>query len=387
MDDDAAKRLDAIRKRIDALDEQLIELLASRMALVSEVAEVKRGGRMRIRDVGRERAILEGRKRSAEARGLSPAVTESLFRLILLSSRDRQAALKVESPPDVERRRVAIVGGKGGMGRLFHRMLEELGHEVEIVDEDTQDQLPTVAARADVVLISVPIAVTEQVIARVGPMLRDDALLVDVTSLKEGPMHAMLAATKASVVGTHPMFGPSVNTLIGQRVVVCKGRGDAWHAWALATFRARGLVVVETTPEAHDRAMAVVQVLNHFQTQVLGWTLARLGTPLDESLAFSSPAYLLETYVAARHFAQSPDLYGPIEMENPRRSEITRAFKASVIELAEILDAKDLSRFRAMFDEVRAFFGPFTDEALEQSRHLIDRLVELTAGRIEKEPR
>ena len=34
-----------------------------------------------------------------------------------------------------------------------------------------------------------------------------------------------------------------------------------------------------------------------------------------------------------------------------------------------------------MFADVRAFFGDFTDEALEQSGFLIDRLVELSAGR------
>jgi chorismate mutase/prephenate dehydrogenase len=79
-------------------------------------------------------------------------------------------------------------------------------------------------------------------------------------------------------------------------------------------------VITETTPADHDRAMSVVQVLTHFQTQVLGVTLARLGVPLDETLRFTSPAYLIELYVAARHFAQSPARYGPIEMRNPRRA-------------------------------------------------------------------
>jgi chorismate mutase/prephenate dehydrogenase len=122
--------------------------------------------------------------------------------------------------------------------------------------------------------------------------------------------------------------------------------------------------------------MAVVQVLTHFQTQVLGLTLARLGTPLDETLRFTSPAYLLELYVAARHFAQSPALYGPLEMRNPRTPEVTAAFGAAARELAGVLATGDQARFDALFDEVRRFFGPFTAEALEQSSFLIDRIVE-----------
>jgi len=119
-----------------------------------------------------------------------------------------------------------------------------------------------------------------------------------------------------------------------------------------------------------------VQVLTHFQTQVLGLTLARLGTSLEDTLRFTSPAYLMELYVTARHFDQSPELYGPIEMRNPATAQVTSAFGAAAAEVADILSAADRGRFRALFEEVRAFFGPFTHEALEQSSFLIDRLVE-----------
>ena len=199
---------------------------------------------------------------------------------------------------------------------------------------------------------------------------------MDVTSVKEAPLQAMLEATTASVVGTHPMFGPSVHTLQGQRVVICRGRGDAWADWAAQSFAARGLVITETTATQHDRAMSVVQVLTHFQTQVQGLTLSRLGLPLAETLPFTSPAYLLELYVAARHFAQDAALYGSIEMRNPRTADITSAFGQSVQDVADILARGDQAAFSRLFDDVRTFFGDFTAEALEQSSFLIDRIVE-----------
>ena len=51
-------------------------------------------------------------------------------------------------------------------------------------------------------------------------------------------------------------------------------------------------------------------------------------------------------------------------------------FGAAAAEVSDILAAADRDRFRHLFDEVRAFFVPFTHEALEQSSFLIDRLVE-----------
>ncbi|MFL5575069.1 MAG: bifunctional chorismate mutase/prephenate dehydrogenase [Gemmatimonadaceae bacterium] len=374
----APRPLPLLRAMIDALDHDLLQITARRMALVAEVAATKRLHGLRVRDRAREREILEDRTRRAEELGLPRGEIESIFRLLLRASRDHQAVLRAEVPADAEPRTVAVIGGRGRIGALLARLFGDLGHTVLVADVETELRPADAAAAADVTVISVPIDVTEEVIRAVGPHVRRDALLMDVTSIKQAPVAAMLAATTASVVGTHPMFGPSVHTLQGQRVVLCRARGDAWADWVARTFVARGLSVTEATPEQHDRAMSVVQVLTHFQTQVLGLTLARLGVPLDETLPFTSPAYLLELYVAARHFAQSPALYGSIEMRNPRTPEVTAAFGDAARELAAVISAGDHAAFDAMFEDVRRFFGAFTEEALEQSSYLIDRIVERT---------
>ncbi len=361
---------------IDALDRDLLQIMARRMSLVSEVAEYKREHGLRIRDAERERDVISDRRARAEALGLPSGEIESIFRVLLRTSRDQQAAMRAEVPLHDEPKRVAIIGGSGRIGTVLARLFGDLGHHILIADRDTALRATEAAAAADVTIISVPIDRTEEVIRDVGPQVRDDALLMDVTSIKEAPVAAMLAATRASVVGTHPMFGPSVHTLQGQRVVLCRARGDAWADWVSRTLSSRGLVITETTAVQHDRAMSIVQVLTHFQTQVLGVTLARLGVPLAETMPFTSPAYLMELYVAARHFAQEPGLYGPIEMRNPRTPEVTAAFTSASRDIAELLASGDQAAFTAMFDDVRAFFGDFTAEALEQSSFLIDRIVE-----------
>lgn len=374
--DPSPRSLPVLRAMIDSLDRDLLQIMARRMSLVAEVAAYKRAHGIRIRDPRRERDVLDDRRDRARELGLPVGEIESIFRVLLRSSRDHQAALRAEVPVDAAARTIAIIGGHGKMGALLARLFGDMGHSVLIVDRDTTLTAPQAAAEADVVVVSVPIDATEQVIRDVGPHVRDDALLMDITSIKASPIATMLSATRASVVGTHPMFGPGVHSLQGQRFVVCRARGDAWADWVVQTFAARGLAVTETTPLQHDRAMSVVQVLTHFQTQVLGLTLAKLGVPLDETLQFTSPAYLLELYVAARHFAQDPQLYGPIEMRNPQTGAVTAAFRGAADEIGEILARGDQAAFSALFDDVRGFFGAFTDEAVEQSSFLIDRIVE-----------
>ena len=373
---DAPRPLPVLRAMIDALDRDLLQIMAQRMALVAEVAATKRAEGLRIRDAGREREVLQDRQERARALGLPAEEVESIFRLLLRASRDQQAALRAEIPREELPRTVAVIGGHGQMGRLLVQLFGDLGHRPLVVDVDTALRATEAAAVADVTVIAVPIEHTDTVIRAVGPHVRPEGLLMDITSLKQAPVEAMCAATSASVVGTHPMFGPSVHTLQGQRVVVCRARGDAWADWVVRTFSARGLIVTEATSEAHDRAMAIVQVLTHFQTQVHGLALARLGAPLETTLPFTSPAYLLELYVTARHYAQDPALYGPIEMRNAATAQVTQAFRAAADDLATVIAEGDQAAFADRFTEVQAFFGDFTTEAVEASRALIDRIVE-----------
>ncbi|MEP6835393.1 MAG: bifunctional chorismate mutase/prephenate dehydrogenase [Gemmatimonas sp.] len=376
MTDPTPRPLPVLRAMIDSLDRDFLQLAAKRMALVGEVAAYKRLHRLKVRDAGREREILDDRASRAEELGLPRGEMESIFRLLLRASRDHQAALRTEVPMDVEPRTVSVIGGHGQIGKIMVRLFADLGHRVLVSDVDTTLTGAEAAAAADVTIVSVPIDKTEAVVRAIGPHVPVHGLLMDVTSVKEAPVAAMLESTQASVLGTHPMFGPSVHSLQGQRVVLCRARGEEWANWVSQMLSARGLIITEATPQQHDRAMSIVQVLTHFQTQVLGLTLTRMGMPLEESLQFTSPAYKLELYVTARHFAQSSGLYGPIEMRNPRTSEVTKAFAEATRDIATVLADGNQAEFDAMFAEVRAFFGSFTAEALEQSSFLIDRIVE-----------
>lgn len=375
---DEPRPLPLLRALIDSVDHELLRLLAHRNGLVTEVAAYKRRHRMAVRDPQREREIIADRRDRATPLGLPPDTIESLFRLMLWASRDRQAALGAALPQHIEPKSVAVIGGHGAMGRLMAGLFADLGHAVMIADLDTQLTAADAAALADVVLVSVPIDVTVDVIRDIGPRVRADAVIADVTSTKTKPLRAMLEHSSASVVGTHPLFGPSVHSLQGQRLALVPARGEQWARWLTQMFTARGIDVIETTAEQHDQAMAVVQVLTHFSTEVAGLTLASLEIPLEQTLRFTSPVYLMELLMTARHFAQDPDLYASIQMSNPRTSEVTEAFERAASHWRSVITSGDRAAVREMFRKVRDYFGDFSDTAMNQSSYLIDRLVERT---------
>ncbi|MBG83019.1 MAG: bifunctional chorismate mutase/prephenate dehydrogenase [Phycisphaerae bacterium] len=380
MPDNVPNDLIPLRERIDELDRRFVELLAERNELVAQVADVKRRSGFPIRDSSREGQMLEDRRTLGVKDGIRPEVVESLFRVILWASRDRQAALRAAVPIHVDPRRIAIIGGNGGMGRCLEKMFLDQGHQVLIADVDTTLTPKEAAEQADATVISVPIRSTREVIELVGPACGEDSLLLDVTSIKSDPVEAMVNSTSANVIGTHPLFGPAINSLQGQRVVMTPARlhDGEWESWLHSSFKAAGLEVIQSTPEKHDRIMSVVQVLTHYSTEVIGRTMQALDVSIAESLQFTSPIYHMELLMAARHFAQSPDLYSAIEMSNPNTEAVTSAFTRAAEEMRSLIISGDQDGFRDTFGEVRDFFGEFSKTALVESSYLIDRLVERT---------
>ena len=98
--------LEDLRQRMNDLDRQLIELVAERKLLSEEVARVKRATGKPTRDYEREREVIMGVRAMAEQRGVSPALAESLLRLLIRSSlRSRRSAMSAISWPSRSFRR------------------------------------------------------------------------------------------------------------------------------------------------------------------------------------------------------------------------------------------------------------------------------------------
>ena len=136
-----------------------------------------------------------------------------------------------------------------------------------------------------------------------------------------------------------------------------------------------GVELVETDPVTHDRMMAVVQVLVHYSTLVMGDALRRTGLDLARSLTFTSPIYRLELAFVGRLFTQDPDLYAEIEMSNPYGHEVRQCFQDAATSLRETIASGDRAAFREAFGQVRDYFQDFGDEAMAVSDWIIDTLV------------
>lgn len=282
--------------------------------------------------------------------------------------------------------KVLIIGGAGDMGQWFARALKRRDYAVSIADIDPQAQevagelgigfvedVTKAVVDFDIVLISVPINVTEEVIGKVAPHMRPGSLLMDVTSVKKGPMKAMRKAPKGvEIIGTHPMFGPTVSEPLGQTVILVtvEGRCENWLPKIVALFEDNGAHVEFLSAEEHDQMMAVIQGLTHFAYIAVGATMDALEFDLSKSRRFMSPVYEVMVDFVGRILAQNPHLYAMIQA-SPDVKKVHDAFITQCLELSKSAEFGETEKFVRLMRNAASHFGD-TESALRRSDKLVN---------------
>ena len=184
-------------------------------------------------------------------------------------------------PQTVRPRRIGIIGGRGAMGQLLAREFAADGYDVLVTGENIEGQIVgrTLAAlnrklvrSCDVIVLAVPVHVMNGGLPEIlrGGYWRGlrSKLILDITSTKSVAMEKLSHVVGASVIGTHPMFGPSVTQFGGLHVFVSPlrrghrildARLDKWVAWIEAFWKKRGVRVHHVAPAEHDQLVTCLQ--------------------------------------------------------------------------------------------------------------------------------
>lgn len=187
--------------------------------------------------------------------------------------------------------------GMGRFGRLAYEHLKPHGQlRVWTRDESKLRAIPEAAnfkaaAQSDIVVLTVAISAMEETCARLAPLLRSGSLVVDTCSVKVRPVEIMRRhiPDRVGILATHPLFGPDSGRdgIRGLKIVLCPVRVAPEVYQRVRRFlESLGLVLIEATPEEHDRQAARTQAVFHLLAQSLsrlGWGSESMATPGPEA--------------------------------------------------------------------------------------------------------
>ena len=238
---------------------------------------------------------------------------------------------------------------------------------------------------ADIVIFSVPIAYMESTIREVAPYIKQGALAIDICSIKSVPAKALKESCKpwVMVLPLHPMFWPFVSSIAGQMFVLTSEievKTDKRYKFLVDYLNNAWAKVIETSPLEHDKMMAVVQGLTHFDMFVLAETIKRLGLDIEKSMDFVSPIYKIMISSVARYVWQNPKLYGDIQMYNDEVLAVHKVFMEVTNDFNRFIKNKDEESFVNTILETKKYFWKHS----EQGQKYTDKIIYMIWKQIEK---
>ncbi|MBA4270604.1 MAG: prephenate dehydrogenase/arogenate dehydrogenase family protein [Methylobacterium sp.] len=238
--------------------------------------------------------------------------------------------------------------GFGAFGQLMARHLQP--HLRLVVCDPAQSPQPdpsgqglvpsdvAAVAACDIVVLAVPVDAMAQAIASLRPHLRAGTVVLDVGSVKIEPARLLLQGLPepVEIIGTHPLFGPQSarDGLAGLKIALCPIRGRSTGRIAAFLRRTFALDVILTTPDAHDRDMALVQGLTHLVAKIL----VRME-PVPRRMTTRSFELLMQATEMVRHDA--PGVFLAIERANPHARAVRERFFAHAQALTDALERHD----------------------------------------------
>ena len=365
--------LEDLRRRINDLDRQILELVGKRQETSREVARAKRATGHATRDYNREREVLLAAREAGKQYGVSPQVAENILRLLIRSSLTTQEQASVAAQGAGNGRTALVIGGAGKMGRWFAEFMASQGFAVEIADPAGAPpgfaHLPdwrTSPLTQDFIVIATPLGVTDKILREVA-MRRPKGVIFDVGSLKS-PLRAGLNALKSHgcrVTSLHPMFGPNTELLSGRHVIFVEAGSPEATAAARELFASTMVEQVVMSLDEHDRLIAYVLGLSHALNIAFFTALADSGEAAPRLAKLSSTTFDSQLDVASLVAQESPELYFEIQSLNDYGSESLEALSQAVERLRTAVISQDFDSFANLMRRGR--------EYLEDRRSVAER--------------
>lgn len=270
---------------------------------------------------------------------------------------------------------VGIIGGKGKTGSQFSGFFKNMGFDVIVSDVGTKLSNKELIKKSDIVVFSVPLEKTVEIMKNeISACTRKDQIVMDVSSLKKNQIEVMNKA-KGNVIGLHPLFGPTHKNIKNSTVVFCSGRCDKKVFLNMKKlFEKLGFKIIVMTPEEHDKAMVLVQLVPHLKIILAGELIKSFGVDPAKFYDIGTPMYKIEMDLIGRVFYNDPGLCTAIIANNPYSKDLAKSM-SEISEIYEKLISKnDIKNLSKRFSDISKFLGDFSKKAFKESEKIINKL-------------
>ena len=261
---------------------------------------------------------------------------------------------------------VGLIGGS--LAKDFKKHLEDvtifgidlneknLNKALELGVIDEKAHLNDVA-KADCVILSVPVDVSSVIIEDILNLVKDDAIVFDVGSTKFQICKQVRNHPKRrNFLATHPIAGTEFSgaeaalegLFEGKVNIISEVEKTAFklQEWALEVFKKIGMRIRYMDPVAHDKHIAYVSHLSHISSFMLGKTV--IEKEQNERDIFDLAGSGFESTV--RLAKSSPQMWTPIFKQN--KAFVLESLEEYIVNLNNFKNFIQQDDYQAVHDEM-----------------------------------
>jgi len=269
----------------------------------------------------------------------------------------------------MKKHKIVIVGWTSPFWQLWKRYFEERWQEVIITSRSTEIKPQDAVKLWDIIIVSVSIRHTTQVIRELIPYIPAGKLLMDFTGIKTEATEELCKYTTWEVVATHPMFWPWIKSLENQNIAYDPIM--TWEKWEFIfnLWKEDRANLIELKSNRHDELVAVVQSSVHFINLLMWHILAKRWIHPKDLISISTPNSRMQLLILSRFLNQEASLYTDMQIFNSvYRDEIIPEIKNFVESMSSIVTNQESEKFEWEFNNLKQFiWQDFLDKALRIS--------------------
>ena len=231
------------------------------------------------------------------------------------------------------KKKIAIIGSEGQMGKWFTKYFLDKGYEVIGYDSEKEVQNKAVTKAqslvgailsADYVVLCIPVKRTPETIRLIAKEMKRESYLIDVSSLKLKTAAALSKIPdKVNPLCIHPMFGPGTKKLKGQNIISIPIR-DAKKELAVSKSLFPEASFVQIDAAEHDKKIAIILGMTHLVNLALANILAKEENfTLADKMAGTT--FKAQKLLTAGIMTESPELIETI-ISNPEIRKFAEEF-------------------------------------------------------------
>ncbi len=287
--------------------------------------------------------------------------------------------------------KIAVIGA-GKMGIWFAKFFNDKNEEVVLADRkkeklealkdlpvDLTTNFKEAVCYADQIYLCVSINAIEEVVKTIGPVLHQGQVVMDICSIKEAPVKIMHQYIKgATVLGTHPIFGPGSHGVKGKAYVLTptNAEEEKFAAEFKKWLEDQGANVFIMSPAKHDELMSVVLGFPHFLGLVACETLLEQKN-YPETKKVAGTTYRMLFTLAESTALETPDLFAHLQTCLPELGIIEDQFMAKAQEWLNLIKNKDTVAIVKRMGQLKKQLIE-TDHDYEESYKIMYKMLEST---------